>query len=308
MRLWISRLSSLLTMPFTMLVGLLRTAPARAAGSGLVDILGPLAHAHSHNDYEHERPLHDALGHRYTSVEADVWLVDGDLYLGHFEPDMTRTLRNVYLDPLADLVTTNDGSVHPSWDGTFQLLVDVKSGGVETWRVLEEQLAAYDPVFSVCRDGVVEVNPVTVIVSGERDRLVMAAEPVRRSFYDATFEDLEAHAVAALPVGLVGMVSANWIDHFTWRGIGPFLSRRRLHEMVDRAHDAGWPIRLWGAPAFVRHNRRRIWQAQLDAGVDWINTDHLDELAHFLARHRPTRLGLRRGILRRLRGDSSSSR
>lgn len=304
MRLWVSRLSSLLLAPFSMLVGLSRTAPARAEGSGVLNVLGPLAHAHAHNDYEHERPLLDALGHRFTSVEVDVWLVDGELYLGHFDPDMSRTLRDLYLEPLAALVTANDGSVHLSWDGTFQLLVDVKSGGVETWRVLERQLSAYDSLFSVCRDGSVQVGPVTVIVSGERDRVVMAAAPLRRTFYDATFDDLASD----LPPGLVGMVSASWIDHFTWRGIGPFLARRRLHDMVLRAHAVGWPVRLWGAPAAVRHNRRRIWQAQLNAGVDWINTDHLDELAHFLARRRPTRLWSRRGISDRLHRHPSAGR
>lgn len=38
----------------------------------------PLERAHAHNDYEHDRPLLDALDHGFTSVEADVWLVDGD--------------------------------------------------------------------------------------------------------------------------------------------------------------------------------------------------------------------------------------
>ena len=34
---------------------------------------GPVAHAH--NDYEHARPLHDALARGFGSVEADIWLV-----------------------------------------------------------------------------------------------------------------------------------------------------------------------------------------------------------------------------------------
>src|SRR5712692_10174041 len=43
----------------------------------------PLKHAHAHNDYEHKRPLLDALDHGFCSVEADVFL-DGDaLLVGH---------------------------------------------------------------------------------------------------------------------------------------------------------------------------------------------------------------------------------
>src|SRR6478672_5812077 len=35
----------------------------------------PLANAHAHNDYEHARPLYDALDQGFTSVEADVYTV-----------------------------------------------------------------------------------------------------------------------------------------------------------------------------------------------------------------------------------------
>ena len=42
----------------------------------------PLFQAHAHNDYEHARPLHDALEHGFWSVEADIYLVDGELFQG----------------------------------------------------------------------------------------------------------------------------------------------------------------------------------------------------------------------------------
>ena len=50
----------------------------------------PLANAHAHNDYEHERPLLDALDQGFTSIEADVFLVEGQVaggsqLLGCFE-------------------------------------------------------------------------------------------------------------------------------------------------------------------------------------------------------------------------------
>jgi hypothetical protein len=51
----------------------------------------PLERAHAHNDYEHERPLHDALGHGFKSVEADVWLVDGELVVSHDDPRLPTT-------------------------------------------------------------------------------------------------------------------------------------------------------------------------------------------------------------------------
>ena len=45
--------------------------------------VSPLPQAHAHNDYEHDRPLRDALDPGFTSVEADVWLVDGKLLVAH---------------------------------------------------------------------------------------------------------------------------------------------------------------------------------------------------------------------------------
>ena len=58
-------------------------AQAEAAKPAPVVVGQPLAQAHAHNDYEHERPLFDALEHGFTSVEADVWLVDGELLVAH---------------------------------------------------------------------------------------------------------------------------------------------------------------------------------------------------------------------------------
>ncbi len=47
------------------------------------DAAVPLARAHAHNVYEHERPIFDALSHGFTSVEADVWFVNGERLMGH---------------------------------------------------------------------------------------------------------------------------------------------------------------------------------------------------------------------------------
>lgn len=59
---------------------------------------------HSHSDYLRRRPLLDALEHGMVSVEADVFLVDGELRVGHernaLRPGRGRPLEALYLDPL----------------------------------------------------------------------------------------------------------------------------------------------------------------------------------------------------------------
>src|SRR6185295_12383494 len=74
----------------------------------------PLTRAHAHNDYEHTRPLFDALEQGFCSVEADVWLVDGKLLVAHDLKNVKqeRTLAALYLDPLRERVRKNGGRVY----------------------------------------------------------------------------------------------------------------------------------------------------------------------------------------------------
>ena len=76
---------------------------------------GPVAlsRAHAHNDYEHQRPLNDALDRGFTSVDAAVHLVDGQLLVAHDEDDLRadRTLQTLYLDPLRERMQQNGGRV-----------------------------------------------------------------------------------------------------------------------------------------------------------------------------------------------------
>ena len=50
----------------------------------------PLPAAHAHNDYEHARPLLDALDRGFGSIEADIWLVDGALLVAHDLKDVRK--------------------------------------------------------------------------------------------------------------------------------------------------------------------------------------------------------------------------
>src|SRR5262245_39201431 len=74
----------------------------------------PLKQAHAHNDYEHKRPLFDALDHGFCSVEADVFLQGDALLVGHVAKDLRpdRTLEKLYLDPLRERIKANGGRVY----------------------------------------------------------------------------------------------------------------------------------------------------------------------------------------------------
>src|SRR5688572_1498560 len=86
----------------------------------------PLRNAHSHNDYLHQRPLLDALDLGFCSVEADIYLIGEALLVAHDleKTNAARTLKNLYLEPLAMRIRTNNGHVF-AIPAPFTLLVDI---------------------------------------------------------------------------------------------------------------------------------------------------------------------------------------
>jgi hypothetical protein len=236
----------------------------------------PLPRAHAHNDYEHARPLFDALDHGFCSVEADVYLVDGKLLVAHDRKDVKpdRTLESLYLDPLRARTKANGGKVYPNGPAVW-LLIDVKSGAEDTYAALDKVLAAYADILSVTRAGKFERKAVTVVVSGNRAKETIAKQTVRFAGIDGRPEDLDSDAAA----DLVPWVSANWLLTFRWQGNGPLpeAERAKLKEYVAKAHKKGRLVRFWATP-----EKEAFWKELLAAGVDLINTDKLDELQRFL--------------------------
>ena len=236
----------------------------------------PLTRAHAHNDYEHTRPLRDALDHGFCSIEADVWLVDGKLLVAHdrgkVKPD--RTLQALYLDPMRERVRRNGGRLYPAGPSAI-LLIDVKSDAEATYAALREVLKEYGDMLTVFRNGSVQAKAITVIISGNRAATTMAAESVRYAAVDGRIEDLESNA----PGSLIPLVSDNWTKVFKWHGTDPLPDDERHHlkQIVEKAHAQGRKVRFWATP-----DKPEVWAALFDAGVDLINTDDLAGLQKFL--------------------------
>ncbi|WJV44635.1 phosphatidylinositol-specific phospholipase C/glycerophosphodiester phosphodiesterase family protein [Streptomyces flavofungini] len=256
---------------------------ARPAGAAGHPRLRPLAQAHAHNDYEHPRPLLDALDHRFTSVEADIFLVGGKLLVAHDPEDLDpkRTLESLYLDPLAARVRANHGSVYRRWHGEFQLLVDIKTEGASTYRELDLVLRRYRHLFTTYAHGKVRRAAVTAVISGDRAaRAPMEAQRVRRAFYDGRLADLGT----AAPASFIPLISDNWSLNFTWQGVGaiPPAERQKLRDIVSAAHRRGQRVRFWATPDLAGPQRDAVWSELLAAGVDHLNTDDLAGLQRFL--------------------------
>jgi hypothetical protein len=260
-----------------MLSSLFASAPGNPCqAADAPSVIVPLKNAHAHNDYEHNRPLFEALENGFCSVEADVFLVDGKLLVGHtrssLKPD--RTLESLYLDPLRERAKANGGRIYRGGPSIF-LLVDVKSKGQETCAALLKILENYEELLSVTREGRFEPRAVTVVVSGNCHRETIAAPAIRRASIDGRRSDLDS----TMPADLMPWISDNWQSLFRWRGEGPIpeMEKMRLREFTSKAHQHGRLVRFWATP-----EKPALWKELRADGVDLLNTDQLAELRQFL--------------------------
>jgi glycerophosphoryl diester phosphodiesterase len=232
--------------------------------------------------------LHDALARGFTGVEADIFLVDDDLYVAHDRHEITpeRTLRRLYLDPLRERVKQNGGRVYPNpgAPGQITLLIDIKSEAAATYKALDRILAEYKDIFtSFGTDGRSD-KAVLAVISGNRPYELMASQKVRYAGYDGRLTDLQSDT----PADLMPLISDNWTRHFKWRGTGrmPAEERTKLKEIVQAAHDKGRRVRFWATPDNPSPTREALWRELILAGVDMLNTDDLKGLQQFLLAHR----------------------
>ncbi len=245
----------------------------------------PLINAHAHNDYEHDRPLFDALDHGFTSVEADIHLVDGDLLVAH-DPDQVkpdRTLRSLYLEPLKKRIAKNSGLIYPNGP-QFALLIDIKTEAVATYKVLSKMLAEYKNIITSFDSNGRHDKAIIVYVSGNRPRALMESELLRYAAYDGRLSDLQSDA----PATLIPIISDRWPSHFSYSGAGPIPDeqKQKLKTIVQTAHKKGRIVRFWAMPDSPSPERENLWRELLSCGVDLLNTDDLPGLQQFLLQYK----------------------
>lgn len=158
---------------------------------------------HSHNDYWRRVPLFSALQAGCISVEADVWLLDNELYVGHSTSALTpkRTLRSMYVDPLMKILDQQNPitQFHPTVDeplnGVFDtnpsqtlvLLIDFKTDGADTWPHVVAQLSTLrERGYLSYFNGEKVVNgPITVVGTGNVPFDLVMSSAHRDIFFDA---------------------------------------------------------------------------------------------------------------------------
>lgn len=234
-----------------------------------------VTNGHAHNDYEHDRPLMEALEAGFISVEADVHLIKDSLFVVHDAPESTAgipTLTSLYLEPLAQWIKDHDGKVYPGYDGFFYLMIDLKTDGELTYQAIRKELMRYKEIISIAGES--GAKPVKVFISGNRPIEMLLGDSIKIAAIDGRPENIgEGFSTALMPV-----ISQSYGRYLSWRGEGkPDSSEiRKTREMIEAAHAESKLVRLWSAP-----DTPEVWSFLLELGVDWINTDHLEEFRSF---------------------------
>lgn len=240
------------------------TTTGEVSAEGLLTWPGFLRLAHSHNDYERERPLQDAVEARVTSIEIDLFL-EGDLLLvGHDRGQWRGEFEALYLRPLNEL--WQKGSLPVSADATFLLWLDLKEDSAALRRELHRLLEAY-PV----TNGAVCARPrVEVILTGDKlsKEAFIVEHPCGRVSRDSnSFSEGD-------PPGTPHWIwyALDWETIGAWDGQGamPIEERERLRELVRQVRAKGRTVRLWNHPATLA-----FWEEAAGAGVDRLGTDAL---------------------------------
>ncbi|KAJ7492533.1 hypothetical protein FB451DRAFT_536856 [Mycena latifolia] len=252
---------------------------------------------HSHNDYWRDVPLLTALSFGVASVEADVWLVNETLYVGHEMAALTtdRTLDSLYIQPLLSILagqnpksqfTVNQTSINGVFDTSsatpLQLLVDMKTDGPST---LPFVLSALQPLreqgyLTTCvPNGTCTSGAITVVGTGNTPLDGIQALSPRDVFFDAPLTGLNT----TFDVTLSPLASTDYEVAVGWSGIGNISEAQlsAVQKFVADAHGLGIRARFWDTPGWPIHARNNVWKTLTDNGADWLNADDLEAAATF---------------------------
>jgi len=229
--------------------------------------------AHSHNDYSNDIPFWLAYYNHFGSIEADIFLVEKELFVAHDMPDIKpdRTLDMLYIQPIVKLVRHNEGKAWNDHTSSFQLMIELKTAVKPTLTLLVEKLRNYPDVF----DQHVNENGIRIVITGKQPAPSEFSNYPDFIYFDGNLNlKYNEQQLKRIP-----LYSADLKRFTSWNGEGDIIEKEkvRLKHLIDSVHSLNKKIRFWNAPDVVN-----AWKTFMDLGVDYINTDHINELSEFL--------------------------
>ena len=252
---------------------------------------------HSHNDYWRPHPLLDALRAGCVSVEADVWHIGQELYVGHSRASLVpaRTLTSMYISPIREILETMNPNRSLSPVGVFDavplqtlyLLIDFKTRGLQTWNLVVEALEPLRrPDWLTRFDGTtLHTGPVTLVATGNVPfERVMANRTQRDIFFDAPLASLESSEDTNLTFKY-NTTNSVYASAPLVQSPPPHIpvdkELESIVEQIKAANIRGLKARYWNTPPWPIATRNEIWTLLVNEGVGVLNVDDLDAVQRF---------------------------
>lgn len=258
-------------------------------------------------------PFFSALEAGCIGVEADIWLFEDELYVGHSISSLTpnRTLDSLYINPLLNVLAkqNQEPSVIPDpnrplngvYDTTPEqvliFLIDFKTSGPELFPYVVKALEPLrEKGYLSRRNGSTVVQaPVIVVGTGECPFDMVTsdtANPHQDIFFDAPLDTMfEAPTASGTPqelrdpngsvetynTGNSYYASTSFAETIGRLKGGKFSKEQleKLRGQVAGAHRRGLKARYWELPYWPIHLRNYVWSVLVEEGVDILNVDDL---------------------------------
>lgn len=236
----------------------------------------------AHNDYWQKEPLLDALEHGYTYIEADVHLIDNELYVSHKRPifpSATKTLKTLYLQPLFDITQSSNHPIFQNPSHPIFLVIDIKTDPEKTYILLREQLEDYESMLTTYQDHLPIPGSVSILITGNRPIQTILAEEKRMVCIDGRPSDLGKD----YPVSFMPIVSekSSRIQGFTAPlGLNYGRNQNNIKAFADQVSGEGRKCRLWKIP-----ESEKSWEILTALGIDLLNADNLPRMRTYLEKH-----------------------
>jgi alkaline phosphatase len=229
------------------------------------------ANIFSHNDYAQKNPFTNAYDLQVGYIEADVFLQNGELLVGHETAELKkdRTLETLYLVPIQEKMALNKGTVYSDPSKTLTLMIDLKTEGISTLNSIVKTMSNYPDLIS-CKTLIISIS------GNVPDRLQWKNFPDYIYFdgrpgIDYTTGELQR----------ISFISTSFDAYSSWKGADhlPESERQKLLRLRDEVHAKDKKLRFWGAPDLPQ-----AWKLWMEMGIDILGTDNVIALEEFIKR------------------------
>lgn len=214
--------------------------------------------AHSHNDYEQDTPIENAIKHGFTSIEVDIAFDGTKLKVSHDDKNLSNKpeLEQYYLTPILSTEIGEKGLI---------LLVDIKNYSVKLIEQLNSILNKYEDKLVTRTNPNSNSNKLKVVISGEipRQDIINNLEN-KFLFIDGRFNEIDLnHSSDIVPIislNISDIADSNANDDIA------------ISKVINMVHDKNKMVRFWNT-----NDIESVWLNLINLNVDIIGVDNIEK-------------------------------